>query len=78
MEVHSVSPNEVVLRGRRSGIEQKIPKRPNQPGAIRRNEEGEFELDAEETGDVDSRLKIGDTVVTNTEPRGTTAPQGPR
>lgn len=76
MEVRTVSPNEVVLRDRKSGIEKKIPKRPNQPGAIKRNEEGEFELDAEETGDVDNRIEIGDTVVTNTEPRRTTAPQG--
>jgi len=76
MEVRTVNPNEVVLRDRQSGIEKKIPKRPNQPGAIRRNEEGEFELDAEEPGDVDNRIKIGDTVVTNTEPRRTTAPQG--
>jgi len=76
MEVRTVNPNEVVLRDRQSGIEKKIPKRPDQPGAIRRNEEGEFELDSEEPGDIDDRVSVGDVVKTRTEPQRTTAPQG--
>lgn len=76
MDVKSVNPNEVVLRDKKSGIEKKIPKRPNQPGTIGRNEQGEFELDAEETGDIDNRIKIGDKVVTGTDPRRPNASQG--
>ena len=61
-KVSNVTSNEVVVKDRESGIETRIPKRPDQPGRIQRNQDGELELDAEHEGDVADDIEPGEEV----------------
>lgn len=78
-EVTRVGPTEVVVKDPKSGIETKIPKRPNQPGTIQRDDEGNLVLDPETPGDVVDDIKLGDSIMTKTDgEQGTRGTQGTR
>jgi len=68
------APNEVVIRDPESGIETKIPKKPNEPGTIMRDKEGNLVLDPETPGAVVDDIEPGEDV--RTEIGGAQGTQG--
>lgn len=76
-EVTRVGPTEVVIKDPKSGIETKIPKRPNQPGTIQRDKEGKLVFDPETPGDVADDIEQGEKINTKpTDSQGTQGTQG--
>lgn len=73
-KVHRISPREVVIKDPESGIETKIPKKPNEPGTIQRDKQGKLVLDPETPGDVVDDIELGDEITT--KPSSTKLPQG--
>jgi len=58
------APNEVVVTDPESGIETKIPKKPNEPGTIMRDKEGKLVLDPETPGAVADDIETGEDITT--------------
>jgi hypothetical protein len=64
-KVTRIAPNEVVVTDPESGIETKIPKKPNEPGTIMRDKEGKLVLDPETPGDVADDIEPGEDIITS-------------
>jgi len=73
-KVTKIAPNEVVVTDPKSGIETKIPKKPNQPGTVMRDKEGKLVLDPETPGAVADDIEPGEEI--RTEIGGAKGTQG--
>lgn len=76
-KITRVAPNEVTIKDPESGIETRIPKKPNEPGTIMRDKEGKLVLDPETPGDVADDIEQGEDISTEIgSAKGTQGTQG--
>ena len=74
MKVQRDTGREIHLKNQKTGVKTIVPKDPKKPGMITQDENGEYVIDTETTGEVDNRLKPGSTVKMKspTQPGGVT------
>jgi len=76
-KVTRIAPNEVVIKDPESGIETKIPKKPNEPGTIMRDKQGKLVLDPKTPGKVADDIEAGEDITTEIGgAKGTQGTQG--
>lgn len=76
-KVTRIAPNEVVVTDPKSGIETKIPKKPNKPGNITRDKQGKLVLDPETPGAVADDIEPGEEIMSQPgAAQGTQGTQG--
>jgi len=76
-KVTRIAPNEVVIKDPESGIETKIPKKPNEPGTIMRDKQGKLVLDPKTPGKVADDIETGEDITTEIgSAKGTQGTQG--